>query len=122
MIRNTLAILMATALAGCAGSMSLGERDSEDARLKSAIGASASSDILLLAASSRAIASGAHRTELASADPQGKAEPTRRARSDGEESGAAIGSHAWKMYRGTGKGAGIVCSVHNYYQAPKGTR
>ena len=75
---------------------------------------SATSDRLLLAASSKASGS-----EIASTETLAV---TRRPRNDREEVGASLNSTSWKVNRDPKNGQGELCAIQNYYLAPKPIR
>lgn len=109
------AAIVALTLGGCASQQAALKTDAAVKDSAAAMGlASATSDRLLLAASSEAAS-----RELASTET---AAVTRRPRNDSEEVGASLDSTSWKVNRDPKDGQGELCAVQNYYLAPKPVR
>ena len=107
--------VVALILGGCASQQAAMKSDTAVKESAGAMSlASATSDRLLLAASSKAA-----KRELASTET---AMVTRRPRNDSEEVGASLDSTSWKVNRDPKNGEGELCAVQNYYLAPKPVR
>jgi len=109
------AAILALSLGGCASQQDALKADPVAKERPAETGlASATSDRLLLAASSKAAS-----RELASTETPAV---TRRPRNDTEEVGASLDSTSWKVNRDPKNGQGELCAVQNYYLAPKPVR